>query len=864
MRRLTIRILTAAYFAAVCAPFADAQTTLDDTASEIAERRFVRQLAERRLFSLARQRIQNRLQQSKNSDRKARWQLQQAELFRRHAWYLDTRSRTELLRDSIAQLSDFLNERVPSLEYNLQIRFEIARTLADSMRMAIPPLEAGHLFGTPTPTASADAATAHQASLQQAAAMVDAALDHLEQNRADIERDLVSLLRREGRFLQAQIASLSWRFESNGDRRRAAADRAAQLWLPIQRSARDPDQQTAAGLMLAELSIMDDRSAEFDLRIRTAGTAGTDSVFGRPAFLTTRRLLRDRNPEAALDAIRNAEPINDVQLQHQQWLQLECLLGLFDAALQLNDDRLQDQTANQFRQQLIVSQRTCRGVFWEATVRTNDRYELLKNVGPEVADLMEQIDQLQAAGQPDEALRSIDLALQRLSPSNTGPAKGALLFKAGQLLVQQNNFDDAANQLDSAVAAFTTAELPSRAAAADLLKIFCTARQLELPNPQIQLADYQRALTEHLQQFGDQPSADQAAEWLQKLLAATDPLAAVQLALDRYDAATKADNKDTAATQLNAAGRQLVSLLARHSAATSELTGFDETRQRFLTARKQAIESSSAPSQQQASAMLSGIVLTLARDAEQPDWTELQTLLQQLASHQDALRTEPTDRFSLALSLAIVNARTDAESPMAAEALPELQSSGRMEQLIALHVLGQQLQGTIRRGNGELTRLAVQLLQNYLNDLQSSDESVAALIPVASQLAVFSRRPDLLRQVLNETSPVTADGSNLPTSSDVIAALGRQTQLVAQDPGVTNVVLNFWQQVLNQAEQGTDHWLEAALQRATLLLAGGQSEQAIRQLQLVQTLYPDWGSDSRRRQADRLLQEAIGSKTDRP
>jgi hypothetical protein len=257
-------------------------------------------------------------------------------------------------------------------------------------------------------------------------------------------------------------------------------------------------------------------------------------------------------------------------------------------------------------------------------------------------------------------------------------------------------------------------------------------------------------------------------------------------------------------------------------------------------------------------------VLTLARDAEQPNWAELQTLLLELASHQDVLRTEPTDRFSLALSTAIVSARTDSELPVAADASAALQSSGRTEQLVALHVLGQQLQGTIRRGNGELTRMAVQLLQNYLNNLQTSDGSIAALIPVASQLAVFSRRPDLLRQVLNETSPVTADGSNLPTSSEVIAALGRQTQLVAQDPGATNVMLNFWQQVLNQAEQGTDHWLEAALQRSTLLLADGQSEQAIRQLQLVQTLYPDWGSDSRRRQADRLLQEAIDSKTDRP
>lgn len=49
-------------------------------------------------------------------------------------------------------------------------------------------------------------------------------------------------------------------------------------------------------------------------------------------------------------------------------------------------------------------------------------------------------------------------------------------------------------------------------------------------------------------------------------------------------------------------------------------------------------------------------------------------------------------------------------------------------------------------------------------------------------------------------------------------------------------------------KQGTDIWLEASLQLATIASADRKAE-TLKQLDVIQTLYPDWGTAGRKERA---------------
>lgn len=837
---------------------AAAQTTVGTTAELIAQKQFLQQLTERRLFAVARQHTRRLQQQAATSDTAVFWQLQQAAVYRQQAWYLDQPSRSELLRQSIEELSETLRERVPSVERNLQIRLEIAHTLIHSVLMAVPPAEGGHLFGQRQPVMVPTARDAHVAALRRAEQMAAAALTHLEQSRADMDADRALRLRDRGRVLHARVSSLTWRISDDETIRPDLAERAQQQWAEIQRTARADRQKTEAALQLAELAMFDDRRSGFDTRMKSAGTDGIKGPFGQPAFFEIRRHLRETNAEAALRTAKAADVVTDLQQQHLQWLILESLLGLTDAALQLSDHQLHRQVAQQFETQRTVVERICEGVFAEAARRTTDRFELLTQVGPEVADLMEQIDALETAGKRTAALQQIDVALQRLAPIDTETARGALNFKAGQLLLRQNSFADAQQRMTLAVKQFSTADLTEQAAAADLLRIFSLARQLDSGAKTVGLASYQEALETHLRLYGQQATADQAAAWLQKLLSRTNPLAAAQLALQRYERTPAPGSL----THLTRCGRLLVRLrFAPSGPAPAEKEPPSEHRslqEQFLQHWTTQLDQLTELPQKLAGAAVCGLLLQLTAETSVPPWQEYRVLLQQLQPWAEELQKDSTDELAWTVSRLIVNARSDGGSAGNSDSVAALLQMQPPEQLLALTALGEQLQGTIRRGNSTLTAVAERLLSRYLEQDAANRSQPATLIPVTCRIAVFADRPALLQLVLAGF----AKSATPQALQEVLQALHAQTELVAQRASVVRVTLQFLQQVLSDLPQGSASWLEASLHRSALLHAIGRHAEAARQLQLVQTLYPDWGDVQRQQTAQQLLRDSRAAAAD--
>ena len=154
-------------------------------------------------------------------------------------------------------------------------------------------------------------------------------------------------------------------------------------------------------------------------------------------------------------------------------------------------------------------------------------------------------------------------------------------------------------------------------------------------------------------------------------------------------------------------------------------------------------------------------------------------------------------------------------------------------------------------------RLASGLLSHGINSGKAKnggDESIVTIadvltfLPSVAVAASVTGDNELLNQLLSYVLSERLSDHQIELLANAIGNLD-STSVSPQDATVARTV---WTQVLARSKQGSNPWLEASLQLARLNAAEMKQDEAKRILNVVEVLYPDWGSSERKHEASNL------------
>ena len=128
-------------------------------------------------------------------------------------------------------------------------------------------------------------------------------------------------------------------------------------------------------------------------------------------------------------------------------------------------------------------------------------------------------------------------------------------------------------------------------------------------------------------------------------------------------------------------------------------------------------------------------------------------------------------------------------------------------------------------------------------------------LEIAAHNASLTGNADVRNRILQQLAGKQLSDDELMSVAETMTqiSLTPASSRATQTPEVNAVQTAFWQKVLSNSAQGSETWLEASLQLAGFAALKGDIATATRQLGVVQTLYPDWGSPERRARAQKLV-----------
>ena len=823
----------------------DAQTVL-----ERADEQFLRQLTERRFFALAEEHCLREFARVTDVEDKAIWQLRLCRIYGQHAWFATAANRGGLLNQSIDELAEFLKQHTPSAETEFDLRLQQVATLINSVRISIIQAEAGHLFGLTSRGIHSRVVSKQSVTVNRAIELTEALLKRLEELRVrrDLDPARVRQIRDKSRLSLAELHALRIRVQPVEPNLRDDSDaaKAEELANQIVRSSLDPGLKQHARWLLAELPLVAGSSQEFRLKIggvEDDGVAASD--FTLSAFLEIRNLLQQQEATAALDLAGQTLPRTALQIQQLEWLKLEAVLGLRELATQLDDPDLLQSTAEQFAIQAKALRETNNGVFRDAGETTIRRYELVDEVGSEVANLIEQIDRERSSGDNDQALAQINQSLNRLTASRSPRARAALLLRAGETHIALQDWDAAFQRLQTAEQMFGTIDMPSQQAVSDLLRIFCEGQLWAAATaPEVDHKQrYITSLEHHLVKFADQATALRAREWLLKVVEPDSPYRAAAIAMDLFESGQPHDKQITA---LLHAGGLLSALNA--GAATPE-----ESLIRRFQDNVRVIEANRGhyPSGLVAAVELCDLEFDItafsANAGKAEDWSEMYSQLSHISAEVIPLESDAvnaTNQLRLKLLDAIIAARNSAGEERLQKAGQELQMVSKTATLPVVSFLSRQF-GVRQLSVGDiwLARTTQQIISQALQDTTqpAMPEAARQLLPHIVRVTDVTGETTLRSQALQLVLSAPLNDKQL---AEVAAAISQSTNVRSNDA----TLKQFWHEVIKMNKQGTDIWLEASLQLATIASADRKAE-TLKQLDVIQTLYPDWGTAGRKERA---------------
>lgn len=844
--------IIAAVFIFLWSGAANSLVFANDAARQREDDLFIRNLTERGLHGLAEHHCREMRNRAPTADAKAEWQIRLAAVYEQHAWFADATSRQELLNQCVDELNEFLTKNPVSPESELRLRFQQVRTIRTSVRVAFVITEAGHLSaagrnaflsGTDRPIDP----TEHFENVQNGIELIEKSLQQLENIRSELPAGAVRNLREEARLLLAELYLLKSRFhEKEGQQHiRESRDKASELLNLIMRSAGTPGTKYSARWFLAELFLLSDSGDEFEAQIRLLQSVRRTAEQPLPEFLMVRHVLKQQEAERARQLLQDADAGTALQRQQTEWLRLESLLVLRQLAEQLDDPQLIAETSQQFVSTSQQTQGLTSGVFGDAINLVIRRFELVEAVGVSVADLIEQVDLRRSQGKTEEALQLIEFTLQQLPPEGPDHSRAALLLHAGEVLIDLRRWEAAHQKLAEAAKLFGTSQRPSEQATADLLRIFAMAQLLASKNAAISRQQYTDALEQHLSRFTDEPTVRTARQWLLRIIENDRPSDAVTLLQSMLS-----EEEDVRAKT------QLLEHTGRLLTSCPETEQSRQQADAFRNSVRVLAENNNALGPAFAVVAFYALELEL-RSAHDTDWEQkrkqLDKLNADLALMDKPLPKAKNIRQRLALLNTVATARTrqnvSRESQrQAVLQLPPEQHATAVEFLYSHYADEKPV-----AGNQWLAQISDALLRQLVQR-PASPARLSRWLRIASRNTALTGNADVRNQILANVSRLQLSPEELQNFAESLADSPSVSSgsRASSDKASITAQMNFWRQVLATSAQGTDSWLEASLRLAGFSAAIGETAAARRHIGVVETLYPNWGSEERQRRAKKL------------
>ena len=332
----------------------------------------------------------------------------------------------------------------------------------------------------------------------------------------------------------AEVLLLSNR--SEGNLSAAASAEVTEILESVLRGTRDKSSRIKARLLQARQAMDESMRDEFRLRLRSIQQPPNSDGLNALTLLTICDHLFHQEATEAAGVLNVFTPQTALDAQTSLWLSLECELGRLELADSLEDSKLAAEVDAEFSQLSARNGSMLLGAFKEAAQRTANRFALVKQVGVEIADLVEGVDRFRLNGDNGAALRTTERAINKLAPDDHRP-RGALLLRAGEILVEKKKWQRAVSTLSRASTEFDLASREDEHAASDLLRIFALGQTMK--SDRAVQAAYVGALKDHVRKFESTPSVNTAIDWLLKAIGTSNPQLTLQLKLQLAESETE-------------------------------------------------------------------------------------------------------------------------------------------------------------------------------------------------------------------------------------------------------------------------------------------------------------------------------------
>ena len=153
-------------------------------------------------------------------------------------------------------------------------------------------------------------------------------------------------------------------------------------------------------------------------------------------------------------------------------------------------------------------------------------------------------------------------------------------------------------------------------------------------------------------------------------------------------------------------------------------------------------------------------------------------------------------------------------------------------------------------GTPQLAARLSKLHQSIRQPTDSLDQQLQWLSEEARLTRTSGSTETLIRH-LTDLQQHSLTPQQLVRLAAIATAVPPQTDRKAGDRGL----ISFWQKIRNQSKSGDDLWLEASLRLAEAATVDGSRKEALRMLQVVSVLHPNWGTPARLQRANALQKQ---------
>ncbi len=810
------------------------------------ESRFLTELSRRGLFDLAVDYAQSRTISHRHEEGQAYWTDRLAQVYRQRTWEASAINRQALTQQSADLITEFLGSHAVRPETSLAMRLTQVEVLLNLARINLLLHSVGHRG--PDYRELRRTSVGILPLVRQAEELVEALQRQLQRHRGQLARQQAGMLRERAGLLSVQLAAVRW---LTNDSAELSADPSPPAYQDLRdrsravaRAARQAETRQAAARLLAELQIAagDAESARLILRNRNALLSDVQRF-----ELQLRLLLRQGKASEALKQIRTTAMSRKGVPGELTVLELESLLMLRMQADGLQDEQLIKETDGAFQQATELVQNWLPSVWKDAAVLVIQRYELTRTVGAEVAELVEQVDRLQAAGNLDEAARLLRRSLRLLPANAPSQARGGLQLRLGELLITQQQWEEAQSWLQPAVGLFEESGQSAAASTAALLDAYCIGQRWRLAADDPSLKDaYLNALIQHRERWASEATQQQSTEWLVRLTQQTDPLHAAAILAEQAAAASTHPER---LQHLITLGEQLISAQHRTGETRSSKPWAELVEELSRICAEHQLLTGELTDQ---SARLLLLEALLATDVNTPweDWSRLQKRLPHAA--QALVDADGVIEQRLFLLQLIAAGRTTTDAQVLQQCRQRYLEQARQQPLHAVRQLAQYLrpEGRIQPGDSLIAGTMEQLTGQQAEVSTSADE-LSELLQLATLANRVTHNETIRQQLVSRL--LKKEMSSAQASQIAAALMTADTSLSEQRE---DALVKLWKRIRADSEEGSDLWLEACLQLAQLRAAQGQTEEAIRQLRVISVIHPEWGSAERKRRVESFLRQA--------